>query len=116
MSIIEDSLGKTLSVTEVAKIFNVDSRNVRKHYKNLGGIKIGIRKIIFFEKEVVNAIQAQRRISRPSQMVRRKENPENNKVLQNKEGSHQVGSERRGKTFQIYDEHGIFRKLGNKIS
>jgi hypothetical protein len=108
MNIIEESLGKTLSVTEVAKIFNVDSRNIRKNYKNLGGFKIGVRKIIFFEKEVVNAIQAQRRLSGTSQMVRRTEKPENDKILQNKEGSREMGSRRKGETIRVYDEHGIF--------
>lgn len=59
MDFILKQLGKRLSVSEVSKILGVDPRTVRKYYSVLGGIKLGDRRIIFFEKEFISAIQRQ---------------------------------------------------------
>lgn len=115
MSLLEDSLGKILTVKELSNIFGVDDRILRKHYKRFGGVKISPRKIVFFEKEVVNAIQTQRRLSRTNQVVRWNQKSKINQVLQNKEGSDSLGGQGKGEIVRIYDEHGIFGKLGNKV-
>ncbi|WP_163340238.1 site-specific integrase [Desulfopila sp. IMCC35008] len=77
-------MGKALSVSEVAGILNLDTRSVRKYYHNLGGIKVGPRKIVFFEKEVVNAVQAQRWISGTGEVVRRHEATKKTKFFKTK--------------------------------
>lgn len=56
-----ESLGKSLTPQEVANYLGVQVRFVRQHYKELGGLRLGRRKIVFFEKVIESAIQAQRR-------------------------------------------------------
>lgn len=41
-------LGKALSPSALAKIFKGAVRFVRRHYAELGGIRLGPRKILFF--------------------------------------------------------------------
>jgi len=53
-------LGKPMTVREVAKALGVTEKWIYRHWRNLGGVKLGRRKLRFFEKrivEVVNALQ-----------------------------------------------------------
>lgn len=58
-----ESLGKAFSSQDMADMLGCDVRFVRRHYVALGGVRLGVRKIVFFEKEIARAIQAQRRES-----------------------------------------------------
>ena len=75
MSIIHQELGKRLTVKEVATLFGVDARFVRQHYDELGGMRLGNRIYVFFEREVVNAIQGhiKRSMDRASEGKRKEE-------------------------------------------
>lgn len=57
MDFIFEKLGKRLSISQVATIFGVDVRFVRKNFKKLGGHKLSSRVYVFFEKEVCSALQ-----------------------------------------------------------
>ena len=65
MKIIQETLGQTLSAKAVAKYLSLDVKTVRKYYRELGGIRLGSR-IVFFEKEFINAIQKRTELDRPS--------------------------------------------------
>lgn len=58
MSFIEQELGNRLNAKEVASYLGVDKRLVIKHYRELGGVRLGERRYIFFEKRLVNAVTA----------------------------------------------------------
>ena len=65
MTYLEENLGKTLTVQEVAAYLGLDPQTVRRYYKQLGGMRFG-RSYRFFEKEVKNAIQAWQKMDRPN--------------------------------------------------
>ena len=46
------SLQTPLSPKELATKFNLDVRTVRRYYVELGGVRLGPRKILFFEEDV----------------------------------------------------------------
>ncbi len=52
---IDNSLGKTLTVNEVASYLRVSPVTVRSNYLSLGGFRLGSR-YLFFEKSLINAI------------------------------------------------------------
>ena len=58
MNDLKKSLGKAISVKDLANYLGIKEKSVRLYYKELGGVKLG-RQIKFFEKEVINAIQKQ---------------------------------------------------------
>ena len=65
MQRLEESLGKRMSVKEVAAYLELDKETVRRLHEDLGGIRLGNR-ILFFENLIVeslrrkcNAIQTQ---------------------------------------------------------
>ena len=60
MTILEEHLGRALTVRDVAEYLQVDSRTVRKYYHELGGVRFG-RAYRFFERRMNNAIQARER-------------------------------------------------------
>ena len=59
MKHLEEQLGKKMTVQEVASFLGIDEKTVRKYYADLGGVRLG-RAYLFFEKEVINAIQARK--------------------------------------------------------
>ena len=103
-----ESLGKALSPQDLAEILDCDVRFVRRHYAALGGIRLGQRKIVFFEKEIERAIQAQRRESEKalggSEDCGRAEQAGH---LRHQTGSQGVGN-RSGKIVSLVDSHNIF--------
>jgi len=56
MDILGEHLGRRLSVEDVAEYFGVDMETVRRHYRTIGGIRLG-RRILFFENLIVAAIK-----------------------------------------------------------
>jgi len=51
-------LGRKLPLDEVARLFEVAERTVKRQYDRYGGVKLG-RKVLFFEKNVGTAIREQ---------------------------------------------------------
>ena len=66
MNLLDDKLGKVLSPKDVAAYMGLDEKTIRQYYQELGGIRLG-RHILFFEKEVVNAVQKRSKIYSPSE-------------------------------------------------
>lgn len=54
----QEAFGKKLTMTEVARLTGIDVRVIKRNYRKFGGIDVGGR-LIFFEKEVIRAIQRQ---------------------------------------------------------
>ena len=65
MQQFKDQLGKALRPKHLAEYLGLDQKKVRQYYRQLGGIRLG-RRYLFFEKEVVNAIQEKRQMDSPS--------------------------------------------------
>src|SRR5512136_2158040 len=84
---ITEKLGPVLTAEQVAGYLRVDVRTIRKYHSKLGGIRLG-RRILFFEKEVINALSKGINMGCPSQ-ERRNEKGED---IPNEEGSSGVGS------------------------
>lgn len=52
-SVPENAIGRILTAAEVAAIFRVDVRTVRRYYEAFGGVRIG-RTIRFYENRIVS--------------------------------------------------------------
>ena len=106
MDQIRASLGQALSAKQVAEYTGLDVKTVRKYYQTLGGIRVGSR-ILFFEKEFIDAIQAQ------SQVVCTgpERGPETRKGISHEERSGELGNRHAKKTLERVvqeDRHGLF--------
>ena len=53
---LKNALGRVFTPGEVAEYLGVDVESARKHYAILGGMRLG-RRILFFEKLIVEAIR-----------------------------------------------------------
>jgi hypothetical protein len=98
-------LGRTLTSAELAQFLGVDVKTIRLYYPLLGGIRLG-RRILFFEKEVIDAIQKRAKMGGPSEIERQEEG----KGLPQQEGSHSLGKPGKAKTradLAREDRHGI---------
>ena len=62
---LDEQLGRVLRPEDLAIYLGLDVKTVRAYYSSLGGIRLG-RQILFFEKEVINAIQKRSKMGRPS--------------------------------------------------
>lgn len=91
MNIIQQELGKRLHVKEVASLFGVDTRFVRLHYAELGGIRLGDRIYIFFEKEVINAVQRQIKHKESVDRSSKDKREEDQTPLSDKKGGYRMG-------------------------
>ena len=69
MKILEEHLGKTMNVKEVAAYLKIDTKTVRKYYLQLGGVRFG-RAYRFFERRINDAIQAQWEVASAGQVER----------------------------------------------
>lgn len=119
MEIIRQELGKRLTVKEVACLFGVDARFVRQHYAELGGMRLGDRIYIFFEKEVINAIQRQNKRENAVGRAGEDQRSENQTSMLDKKGGCRVGNKgTRKSTEQGFesDPHGLLTGLGNGVS
>jgi hypothetical protein len=60
-TVLKEELGQALGSKELSSYIGLDEATVRKYYMSLGGIRIGT-KYLFFEKEVLNAIQKRTKV------------------------------------------------------
>ena len=97
---IEDELGCVLSPEELACYLGLDVKTVRAYYPSLGGVRLG-RRILFFEKEVINAIQKRSQMGGPS---------EDQWEAEGEDLSEQEGSNRMGKRSQIKSRDDMARE------
>ena len=65
MDQIKNHLGQVLGAKQIADYTGLDVKTIRKYYRELGGIRLGSR-IVFFEKEFINAIQKRTELDCPS--------------------------------------------------
>ena len=52
-----DGLGRPLTVQEAARALGVDEATATRYFSTLGGVRIGKRRIVFFERKVLDAIE-----------------------------------------------------------
>jgi len=106
MKIIQENLGQPLSAKDVAVYLGLDVKTVRKYYRELGGIRLGSR-IVFFEKEFINAIQKRTELDCPGA----EEWAETGENVPDEERGSGVGSRDAAKTrkrLEREDRHGLF--------
>ena len=106
MKIIQENLGQSLSAKTVADYLALDVKTVRKYYRELGGIRVGSR-ILFFEKEFIDAIQTRIKLDRPGP----EEWAETGESIPDEERSSTVGSgdaAKARKRLEQEDRHGLF--------
>jgi hypothetical protein len=102
---MEDKLGRVLRPEDVASYLGLDVKTVRAYYPLLGGIRLG-RRILFFEKEVINAIQKRSKMGSPSESRREEEG----KNLPEQEGCSSMGKRESVKSrgdMAGEDKHGV---------
>jgi len=106
MKVLEKDLGKPMSAEELANHLGMGVKTVRKHYSELGGMRLG-RQYLFFERSVVNAIKERTEMDRPSA----EGGAETGEGISDEEGSVDVGSQNEAKTCQRLeqeDRHDLF--------
>jgi excisionase family DNA binding protein len=106
VSLIDQELGRRLTPQEVAELLGLDVKTVRKYHHELGGIRVGSR-ILFFEKELIDAVQTRRKMDRTGAPKR----TETGEGTLDKEGSSQLGSghaESTRRRLAKNDKHGLF--------
>ncbi len=105
MAMIEDELGSALHPEDMARYLGLNVKTVRKHYQKLGGIRLG-RQILFFEKEVIHAVQKRSKMGSPSESWFEEEG----KDLPEQEGCNSVGKRdpvKSRKDMAGEDKHGV---------
>jgi hypothetical protein len=106
MDQIKINLGQALSAKQIAAYLGLDPKTIRKYYRELGGIRLGSR-IVFFEKEFINAIQTRIKLDRPGA----EEWAETGESVPDEERGNGVGSRNAAKTRKRLDQedrHGLF--------
>ena len=106
MEIINNQLGRALSAKELAAYLGLDPKTVRQYYRELGGIRLGSR-IVFFEKEFINAIQKRTNLDCPDPEGR----AEAGESVSDENGGNGLGSRDEAKTrkrLEREDRHGLF--------
>jgi hypothetical protein len=106
MEQIRTYLGQALSAKQIAEYTGLDVKTVRKYYQKLGGIRVGSR-ILFFEKEFINAVQKRNEMVCPSPEGR----VETRENISDEKGSRGLGSRNAAKTRQRMareDRHDLF--------
>ena len=107
MDQINNQLGQVLNAKQIAEFTGLDVKTIRKYYRELGGIRLGSR-IVFFEKEFINAIQKRKELDFPSA----EEWAETGENVPDEERGNGVGSRDEAKTRKRLDQedrHGLFR-------
>lgn len=106
---LTEELGRPMRPGEVAQYLGVDEGTVRRYYRTLGGIRLGNR-YIFFEKEVINAVQARRQMESTGQEGRKEDRGD----LPDEAGGHRMGNpnakaaRRKMVRDRVADPHGLF--------
>ena len=106
MDQVKKQLGQALNAKQIADYTGLDVKTIRKYYRELGGIRLGSR-IVFFEKEFINAIQKRTELDRPSAEGR----AETRESVSNEEKGRGLGSRDETKTrerLEREDRHGLF--------
>jgi hypothetical protein len=107
MENLDNKLGRALNAKDLAAYLGLDPKTIRKYYRELGGIRLGSR-IVFFEKEFINAIQTRIKLDRPGA----EEWAETGESVPDEERGNGVGSRDAAKTRKRLDQedrHGLFR-------
>ena len=107
MDQINKQLGQVLNTKQIADYTGLDVKTIRKYYRELGGIRVGSR-ILFFEKEFIDAIQTRIKLDRPDS----EKWAETGESVPDEERSSAVGSEdaaKARKRLEQEDRHGLFR-------
>ena len=102
---MEDQLGRVLRPADMADYLGLDEKTVRLYYHDLGGVRLG-RRILFFEKEVINAVQKRSKMGSPSEIQREEEG----KSLPEQEGGNSLGKRKSVKSrgdMAGEDKHGV---------
>lgn len=105
MHSLDEKLGKTISTRELASYMRLDEKTIRQYYHELGGIRLG-RRILFFEKEVINAVQTRSKMGSPSESKWKEEG----KDLPEQEGGGRMGKRKPVKSRRNLageDSHGV---------
>jgi hypothetical protein len=106
MENLDNKLGRALNAKDLAAYLGLDPKTIRKYYRELGGIRLGSR-IVFFEKEFINAIQKRTKLDRPGT----EEWAETGESVPDEERGNGVGSRNAAKTrkrLEQEDRHGLF--------
>ena len=106
MDQIKKHLGQVLSANQIADYTGLDVKTIRKYYRELGGIRLGSR-IVFFEKEFINAIQKRTELDRPSAEGR----AEAGESIPDQSRGSRLGSRHEAKVrerLEREDRHGLF--------
>ena len=104
MQKLQRQLGQPLKTKDVASFLGLDVKTVRQYYQELGGIRLG-RRYVFFEKEVINAIQKKRKVGSSSKKKRQEERKE----VSDKKRGHQLGKRNAEKSIQrLSEKHDLF--------
>ena len=106
MENLDNKLGRALNAKDLAAYLGLDPKTIRKYYRELGGIRLGSR-IVFFEKEFINAIQKRTELDCPSAEGR----AETGESVPDEERGNRVGSRDAAKTrkrLEQEDRHGLF--------
>jgi excisionase family DNA binding protein len=98
MTILEEQLGLSMTVQEVADYMKIDSSTVRKYYRELGGVRFG-KVYRFFERRLNDAIQAQGEMACPGEVKR----PDQTQDISNQKRSNRMGGRTKA-TIQKIDE------------
>jgi hypothetical protein len=102
---LDEKLGKVLKPKDLAGYMGLDEKTIRQYYQELGGIRLGGR-ILFFEKEVINAVQKRSKVGSPSESKRKEEG----KNLPEQEGCKILGKRKPDKSrgdMAREDKHGV---------
>ena len=106
MDQIKNHLGQVLNAKQIADYTGLDVKTIRKYYRELGGIRLGSR-ILFFEKEFINAIQTRTKLDCPGA----EEWSETGESVPDENGGSGLGSRDEAKTrerLEREDRHGLF--------
>lgn len=102
---LQERFGPTIRPRDLARFLGLSYRTTINRYKELGGQRIG-KKIIFFEREVIRALEAKGwKMDRPGPGGGQ-ENPESLPLEVRRPG---LGISEKGRTIgPMEDRHGIF--------
>ena len=106
LSLMDEELGQCLSAKEVAQFLNLDEKTVRLHYRSLGGMRLG-RRFVFFERRLIDAIQARTEMDCPSAQGR----AEKGESISDEDRSDELGvqdAKKARKRLEREDRHGLF--------
>ncbi|MDH4318546.1 MAG: hypothetical protein OEV64_09175 [Desulfobulbaceae bacterium] len=108
MEVLQSELGRRLEIADIAKWLSIDPKTVKKYHQLLGGIRLGPRKYIFFEKEVLSAIQKIRETQETMDWsAQEKGSKTSDQSLSNEKRGTGVGGLRKKEVY-IIDDHNLF--------